>query len=215
MSSTIFPRRCGRPASISWALRALASGSTLVANRSLLVPVTPECGARRGHRGRICGLSERRDGDQQDQRENSDECPHGTSPHDISPYCGILSRRQVKVACDDPILGYCFPLRRCPSPIEYQTAALFLLAALGHARAVNVDLVVAPEILLILPGLDIAVANRRRPLAAHPLAALRKARRCQRRHRKPHGKRGEKFVDPDHDRPPYLSFANHLRRGGA
>ena len=94
--------------------------SAATANRSLLVPVTPECGARRGHRGRICGLSERRDGDQQDQRENSDECPHGTSPHDISPYCGILSRRQVKVACDDPILGYCFPLRRCPSPVADQ-----------------------------------------------------------------------------------------------
>src|SRR5262249_16126951 len=116
MSSTIFPRQCGRPASISWARLALASGSTLVAGRTLLVPVTAECGARRGHRGRICGLSERRDGDQQDQRENSDEYPHGTSPHDISPYCGTLSRRQVKVtvsfavACDDPILGYCFPL---------------------------------------------------------------------------------------------------------
>src|SRR5262245_61247809 len=86
---------------------------------------------------------------------------------------------------------------------------------MGHARAVSVDLVVAPEILLILPGLDIAVANRRRPPAAHPLAALRKARRCQRRDRKPHGKRGEKFVDPNHDQPPYLSFTNHLRRGVA
>jgi len=40
---------------------------SLVAGRSLLVPITAECGARRGHRGRICGLSERRDGDQQDR----------------------------------------------------------------------------------------------------------------------------------------------------
>jgi hypothetical protein len=116
--------RCARPLPVQQSITSAAT-----ANRSLLVPVTSECGARRGHRGRICDLSERRDGDQQDQRENSDECPHGTSPHDIPPYCGILSRRQVKVACDDPILGYCFPLRRCPPPIESQTAALFLLAA--------------------------------------------------------------------------------------
>src|SRR5262249_12449956 len=110
----------GRRASRGHAKRRQAAG------RSLLVPVTAECGARRGHRGRLCALSERRDGDQQDQSENSDEYPHDTSPHDISPYCGTLSRRQVKVtvsfavACDDPILGYCFPLRRCPSPIADQ-----------------------------------------------------------------------------------------------
>src|SRR5262249_51613164 len=30
----------------------------------------------------MCGLSERRDGDQQDQRENCDECFYGKPPHD-------------------------------------------------------------------------------------------------------------------------------------
>src|SRR5262249_49034535 len=46
----------------------------------LLVPVTAECGTCRGHRGRICGLSERCAGDQRRQRESSDEYPHDTSP---------------------------------------------------------------------------------------------------------------------------------------
>ena len=66
--------------SLLWKLILSLNGKRLlVAGRSLLVPVTAECGARRGHRGRICGLSERRDGDQQDQRENSDEYPHDIS----------------------------------------------------------------------------------------------------------------------------------------
>src|SRR6266508_1544944 len=57
-----------------------------VADRTLLVPVTAECRARRGHRGRRCALSELRDGDQRDQRESSDKFPH-----DTSPCCGTLS----------------------------------------------------------------------------------------------------------------------------
>src|SRR5215510_4054810 len=83
------------------------------ANGSLLVPVTPECGARRGHRSRACGLSERWDRDQRDQRE-SDKCPH-----DTSPCCGTLSalpgqgNNLTLVACNGPILGHCCPLRRC------------------------------------------------------------------------------------------------------
>src|SRR5262245_56927505 len=65
-------------------LRVLPWQSTTraaTADRSLLVPVTPECGARRGHRGRVCDLSERGDGDQRNQRKTSDdECSHDTSP---------------------------------------------------------------------------------------------------------------------------------------
>src|SRR5262249_25832897 len=85
------------------------------ANRSLLVPVTPECGARRGHRGRVCDPSDRGDRDQRDQRKTSDdECPH-----DTSPCCGTLStppgqgNNLTLVACNGPILGHCFPPRRC------------------------------------------------------------------------------------------------------
>src|SRR5262249_58664855 len=44
------------------------------------VTVTPECGARRGHRGRVRGWSGRRDGNQRGQRESSDERFHDTSP---------------------------------------------------------------------------------------------------------------------------------------
>src|SRR5262249_29081197 len=73
---------------------------------------------------------------------------------------------------------------------------LFLLAALRHAGAVRVDLVVAPDVLLILPGLGVAVLQRLGAAAAHPFAALREARRRQRRSRKPHGKRGKKRADP-------------------
>src|SRR5262249_8914555 len=85
------------------------------------------------------------------------------------------------------------------------TAALFLLAALRHAGAVRVDLVVAPDVLLILPGLGVAVLQRLRAVAAHSFAALREARRRQRRRRKRDGKRGKKRADPHHGRPP-LSF---------
>src|SRR5262249_11595083 len=83
-----------------------------------------------------------------------------------------------------------------------ETAVLFLLVVLGHAGAVCVDLVVAPDVLLELPGLGVAVVNRRRAAAAHPFAALREARRCQRRRRKRHAKRGYKRADPHHGRSP-------------
>jgi len=44
------------------------------------VAVRPERGARRGHRGRVRGPSERRDGNQRSQRECSDKRLHDTSP---------------------------------------------------------------------------------------------------------------------------------------
>jgi hypothetical protein len=79
-----------RKAKLDAAIAAIGANATaiqirnqkrsLVTDRSLLVPVTPECGARWRHRGRVCGLSERRDGDQRDQRESSDEFSHDTSP---------------------------------------------------------------------------------------------------------------------------------------
>src|SRR5215471_5784465 len=91
------------------------------------------------------------------------------------------------------------------APAAVAVAALFLLVVFRHAGAVLVDLIVAPDVLLELPGLSGAVANRGCTAAAHPFAALREARGCQRRRRKCHGKRGEKCADPHHGRPP-LSF---------
>ena len=44
------------------------------------VAVRPERGARRGHRGRVRGRSERRDRNQRRQRESSDKRFHVTSP---------------------------------------------------------------------------------------------------------------------------------------
>jgi hypothetical protein len=55
-----------------------AENARLLAKSS--VAVAPESGARRGHRGCVCSLGERRDRDQRDQRESSDEFPHDTSP---------------------------------------------------------------------------------------------------------------------------------------
>src|SRR6516164_2608376 len=94
----------------------------------------------------------------------------------------------------------------CPAMTsEGLPSALFHLAVFGHAGAVLVDLVVTPDVLLELPGLLGAVVNRGYPAAAHPFAALREARRCQRRRRKPHGERGYKRADPHHGQSP-LSF---------
>jgi len=48
--------------------------------RKFSVAVVAECEARRGHRGCVCSLGERRDGDQRDKRESSDKFPQDTSP---------------------------------------------------------------------------------------------------------------------------------------
>ena len=47
----------------------------------MLVAVASERGARWGYRGCIRTLGERRDRDQRDQRESSDEFLHDTSPY--------------------------------------------------------------------------------------------------------------------------------------
>src|SRR5215471_7617901 len=65
--------QAGRPVS------GTASGNARLLAK-FLVAVAPECGAGRGHVGCVCSLGERRDGDQRDQRESSDEFPHDTSP---------------------------------------------------------------------------------------------------------------------------------------
>src|SRR5215472_3060196 len=61
-----------------------------------------------------------------------------------------------------------------------EAAALFLLVVFRHTGAVLVDLVVTPDVLLELPGLSGAVANRGYPAAAHPFAALRSSARAGR-----------------------------------
>src|SRR5262245_8035597 len=65
---------------------AAATANTLVLRIGILlsmprsVAVRPERGARRGHRGRVRGRSERRDRNQRRQRESSDKRFHVTSP---------------------------------------------------------------------------------------------------------------------------------------
>src|SRR5262245_26923760 len=65
---------------------AAAMANTLVLRIGILlsmprsVAVRPERGARRGHRGRVRGRSERRDRNQRRQRESSDKRFHVTSP---------------------------------------------------------------------------------------------------------------------------------------
>ena len=94
----------------------------LLTDRGLLVPVTAECGTRRGHRGCVCGLRERRDGDQRCQRESGDKYPH-----DSSPCCGTLSvspdqdDNRTSLACHGRIIGDCFSSTALlPSPIGGQ-----------------------------------------------------------------------------------------------
>src|ERR1700730_14589581 len=70
----------GRLVSTAAHCTSLNQKRLLASDLSSLVAITPELGARRGHRGRVCGLSKRRDGDQRDQCESSDEFPHDTSP---------------------------------------------------------------------------------------------------------------------------------------
>jgi hypothetical protein len=63
------------------------------------------------------------------------------------------------------------------------------------------DLVVTPGVLAHFPSLDIAVAQRLFPRAAHIafIASLREARRGERGNRKPQGKRcGHWFVHTNH-----------------
>jgi hypothetical protein len=45
----------------------------------------------------------------------------------------------------------------------------FLLAMLGHAGAVHIDLIVTPEIVGIFRGLPIALAKGRRARSAHAI----------------------------------------------
>src|SRR5215472_11232194 len=76
---------------------AAATANTLVLRIGILlsmprsVAVRPERGARRGHRGRVRGRSERRDRNQRRQRESSDKRFHVTSPClDMSAYAATL-----------------------------------------------------------------------------------------------------------------------------
>src|SRR5215831_16783185 len=87
---------------------------------------------------------------------------------------------------------------------ERKTAALFLLALVAHAGAVDLDLVVRPGMLRQLSGLGVAVAQRILPRAAHLiLAALREARRCQGGNREPQRqRRSPVHVPTDHHRSP-------------
>src|SRR5262249_41539511 len=88
---------------------------------------------------------------------------------------------------------------------------VFLLAALGRAGAGGGALGGAPDVLLILPGLRVAVYQRLRAVGAHPFAALRQARRCQRRRRKRDGKRGKKRADSHHGRLLFFLALSFLR----
>jgi hypothetical protein len=97
----------GRPRSArgSWC-EASTRNARSVADRTLLVPVTAECRARRGHRGRRCALGELRDGDQRDQRESGDKFPHDTSPR-----CGTLVRVLPKMRSfnRERVINYAIP----------------------------------------------------------------------------------------------------------
>src|SRR5262245_34489178 len=62
---------------------------------------------------------------------------------------------------------------------RYRDVALFLLAMLGHAGPIRVDLDVGPGMLRVLLGPEIALAQGLLPRGAHViLASLREARRC-------------------------------------
>src|SRR5215475_5995318 len=69
--------RRSRPAYECRSSRAASRSARLLANWS--VAVISECGAPRGHEGRI-GALESRDGEQGDQRDHGEEFLHDTSP---------------------------------------------------------------------------------------------------------------------------------------
>jgi hypothetical protein len=73
------PSRCRKSAAyVVSPIRKLAR--LLIELHQPLVAVAAKRGARRGHGRRACGPSERRDGNQRDQRESSDKLLHDTSP---------------------------------------------------------------------------------------------------------------------------------------
>jgi len=86
------------------------------------------------------------------------------------------------------------------SPPLYRVS-LFLLTMLHHAGPIFMDLVVTPGVLGHFPSLDIAVAHRFLPLAAHTafVALLREARRGESGNRKPQRKHCDHlFVQTNH-----------------
>jgi hypothetical protein len=86
---------------------------------------------------------------------------------------------------------------------RYRDVALFLLAMLGHAGPIRVDLDVGPGMLRVLLGPEIALAQSLRPRGAHVLlAALREARRRQDGNGKPESNCGYSFVSNSHGQSP-------------
>jgi hypothetical protein len=92
---------------------------------------------------------------------------------------------------------------------RYRDVALLLLAMLGHAGPIRVDLDVGPGMLRVLLGPEIALAQGLLPRGAHViLAALRQAWRCQRRNGKgkPESNCGYSFAPNNHGQsPPFIN----------
>jgi hypothetical protein len=75
------------------------------------VALTPESGTRRGHRGRVHGMSERGDNNQRGQRESSDKCLHDASPClDRRPRFVHQRRGRSAGACSRPLPADLFGL---------------------------------------------------------------------------------------------------------
>src|SRR5215831_7399596 len=84
----------------------------------------------------------------------------------------------------------------------------------GHARPICIDLLVAPEVLRIAGGPEVARVNGLRALLADMDAAfLRVARRCQRGHGERQCKRSRTFLQVHHDESPcYCRLATDTSR---
>src|SRR5258708_22125532 len=95
---------------------------------------------------------------------------------------------------------------------------LFLLAMLGHAGPVLIDLHVAPEVLRISGRQQVALVNGLSALLTDPFGdALRVAGRCQRDDGNSYGKGSQTFLKVHHDESPSKSsprHAIHLGVGG-
>src|SRR5258708_37745568 len=82
---------------------------------------------------------------------------------------------------------------------------LFLLAMLGHAGPVLIDLHVAPEVLRISGRQQVALVNGLRALLTDPFgAALRIAGRCQRDDGNSYGTGSQTFLKVHHDESPSI-----------
>jgi hypothetical protein len=91
-------------------------------------------------------------------------------------------------------------LRTCAAR-SWKSLRLFLLAVLGHARAIRLDLVIAPDVLAHFARHAIALAQGLLSRAIHVIpvfATLRQARRRNGGNRKAEGDSSDVFVDSNH-----------------